>query len=272
MPTESVGPPSIARLVNVTFEVADVGTSFDFYTRAWGLEGDTSRQEARLSAAASDEPILALHDGATPGLLAVQLELRPGADFGTIARAVESAGGAVHSAQGDSSIVVEDLDEHRIEITAGHRGTRSGSSAGSRPVGLDHVVLEVRDLDAATHFYREALGLRVSDSIPGFMTFLRCNENHHSIALRAGGTGVDHVAFTVPDWHAIAAGVYRLGDLGVERVWGPGRHGPGNNLFAYFKDPDGNTIEYTAEVQQVDDSWQPREWRQEQGDLWPTAG
>ena len=35
--------------------------------------------------------------------------------------------------------------------------------------------------------------------------------------------------------------------------WGPGRHGPGNNAFNYFIDPFGVVIEYTAEVEQIDD-------------------
>lgn len=33
----------------------------------------------------------------------------------------------------------------------------------------------------------------------------------------------------------------------------------GNNLFSYYKDPEGNTVEYTAEVEQITDpDRQPR--------------
>jgi catechol 2,3-dioxygenase len=56
----------------------------------------------------------------------------------------------------------------------------------------------------------------------------------------------------------------RMKDAGFPIQWGPGRHGPGNNLFNYFIDPFGVVIEYTAEVEQVDDSYQPRgpsEWK-----------
>jgi catechol 2,3-dioxygenase len=35
--------------------------------------------------------------------------------------------------------------------------------------------------------------------------------------------------------------------------WGVGRHGTGDNVFAYFVDPNGFAIEYTTEMQQVDD-------------------
>jgi catechol 2,3-dioxygenase len=47
-------------------------------------------------------------------------------------------------------------------------------------------------------------------------------------------------------------------DAGFPIQWGPGRHGPGNNLFNYFIDPFGVVIEYTAEVEQVDERYQPR--------------
>jgi catechol 2,3-dioxygenase len=60
----------------------------------------------------------------------------------------------------------------------------------------------------------------------------------------------------------------RLRDAGHPIQWGPGRHGPGNNLFNYFIDPFGVVIEYTAEVEQVDESYKPRgpeEWK------WPAG-
>src|SRR5205823_8992041 len=38
---------------------------------------------------------------------------------------------------------------------------------------------------------------------------------------------------------------------GVRRMWGPGRHLAGNNLFSYYFDPEGNVVEYTTEVEQI---------------------
>ena len=62
----------------------------------------------------------------------------------------------------------------------------------------------------------------------------------------------------MPDADAVMRGGGRMKDAGFPIQWGPGRHGPGNNLFNYFIDPFGIVIEYTADVQQVDDSYQPR--------------
>lgn len=58
----------------------------------------------------------------------------------------------------------------------------------------------------------------------------------------------------------------RMIDAGYPIAWGVGRHGPGDNVFAYFIDPVGFVIEYTAEVLQVDDTYRvrgPDEW------VWP---
>ena len=40
-----------------------------------------------------------------------------------------------------------------------------------------------------------------------------------------------------------------MGERGVVRAWGPGRHVAGNNLYSYYNDPEGNRIEWCAEVE-----------------------
>jgi hypothetical protein len=45
---------------------------------------------------------------------------------------------------------------------------------------------------------------------------------------------------------------------GAKKVWGPGRHLAGDNTFTYFLDPHGNTIEYTTELELLEeDTWHP---------------
>ena len=72
---------------------------------------------------------------------------------------------------------------------------------------IGHVVLNVADLEASLRFYTELLGLQVSDRypdsmVPGGMVFLRCNTDHHGVALVGGGhsnerSGLNHFAFEV---------------------------------------------------------------------------
>jgi hypothetical protein len=70
-------------------------------------------------------------------------------------------------------------------------------------------------------------------------------------------------------------GIGSLKHHGITPLWGPGRHGPGNNTFSYFADPAGLVCEYTSDVAQVEeDQWLCRVWRRvpELSDLWGTAG
>ena len=133
-----------------------------------------------------------------------------------------------------------------------------------RPIRLSHVVLNSADVDAAERFAVEKLGFRVSDRTR-HMTFLRCSRTHHCIAYaRAGYASMNHVAFEMQSLEAVMRGIGRLRDAGYDCVWGPGRHGPGNNVFGYFVGPHGGLIEYTAEVAEAGDDYRvgtPEDWK-----------
>ncbi len=49
-------------------------------------------------------------------------------------------------------------------------------------------------------------------------------------------------------------GAGRLKTNGFNIEWGVGRHGPGDNVFTYFVEPNGFVVEYTTEVEQIDES------------------
>ena len=55
---------------------------------------------------------------------------------------------------------------------------------------LGHVVLNVTDLERSVRFYTEVLGLRSATAtrsmVPGGMVFMRCNADHHGVALVGG--------------------------------------------------------------------------------------
>ena len=121
-----------------------------------------------------------------------------------------------------------------------------------------------RDTPAAQAFYEQALGFRLSDRTR-IMAFMRCNTDHHNIALAdADNDCLNHIAFMMPNLDAVMRGGGRMKDAGYPIHWGPGRHGPGNNLFNYFLGPFDFAIEYTAEVSTVDDSYRtgnPEDWK-----------
>lgn len=134
-----------------------------------------------------------------------------------------------------------------------------------RPRKLGHLVLAVRDIHASVAFYTEVLGLEVSDWISDQMVFLRCGEDHHDLALsqipkdspdiddlpRYSRPGMEHFSYLVDDLAEMERAVKLLQDRGVPIVRGIGKHGPGENCFLVFKDPDGNNVEIYCEMRQI---------------------
>jgi catechol 2,3-dioxygenase len=159
-----------------------------------------------------------------------------------------------------------------------HGDTRHADAAAvaNIPLRLAHVNVNSTDVDATATFYRSVLGFHLTDRSK-LMAFVRCNADHHAVVIaEAPVNGLNHLAFLRPDIESVMRGSGRLVDAGYPIGWGVGRHGPGDNVFAYFVDPLGVVVEYTAEVLQVDDSYRfrgPDEWRWPPGrtDHWGIA-
>ncbi len=154
-------------------------------------------------------------------------------------------------------------------------------AADPRPSGppvphrITHVVLNTVDIDLLHTFYVEVLGFAVSDWSEHQMVFLRNGSDHHTIAFnQAAHASVNHIAYELASLDHFLTSVGRMKSAGVEPLWGIGRHGPGDNCFAYFGDPAGFVPELTAEVQQIEHGWVPRVWQRKpsQSDLWHLAG
>lgn len=122
-----------------------------------------------------------------------------------------------------------------------------------------HLTFASFDVEAFRAFYCDRLGFALSDRVlhPGgemATCFVRSNHEHHTIAcFKSDRQGVDHHSYEAGTWDTIKDWCDRFGGLGIELMWGPGRHGPGNNLFAFIADPDGNWIEISAELEVIHD-------------------
>ncbi|MFI0485620.1 VOC family protein [Actinomadura sp. 9N215] len=137
----------------------------------------------------------------------------------------------------------------------------------ARPTKLGHLVLQVRDIHKSVEFYTEIVGLTVSDWIADQMVFLRCGPDHHDLGLaqlppeeaarpprRVGErAGLEHFSYEVGGLAELEAAADFLAERDVEIVRGIGKHGPGENLFLVFLDPDGNYVEFYADMVKVDD-------------------
>jgi catechol 2,3-dioxygenase len=133
------------------------------------------------------------------------------------------------------------------------------------PGRLQHLVVTTLDTPRVAAFYTEALGFQVSDRVldGGALStvFLRSDPEHHSFAaFRAPEVRLDHHSLEVPDWNAIRDWADHCAKLEVPLSWGPGRHGPGNNLFCMVSDPDGNWTELSAELERMPLGMAGRDW------------
>jgi len=126
-----------------------------------------------------------------------------------------------------------------------------------------HVTLTVQDLEEMEGFLTRTLGFRVTDEMGGRVSWLRCDTEHHGIALvRTGASTLHHYAFQFENWSALERYADHLALLGRRLVWGIGRHGPGRNLYAYTPDLENIIVEAYADLLHVENeaTYEPIDW------------
>jgi catechol 2,3-dioxygenase-like lactoylglutathione lyase family enzyme len=259
--------PWITALRSVALTVPDLAAAEDFYTKVWRLDiaarGDGVLY---LRGSGADHHLLALHAApGTPMIRQVTLRARSAAALDAIAPATLAAGGVVERATaaaqdpaGGLSLVIRDAEGRRIEVVQGDaRRTPDEPAPPDQPQRLAHAVLNCHAIAGTQAFFERALGFVLADRTR-IMAFMNCDTDHHTIALGdTDNDALNHIAFVMPTLDAVMRGGGRLKDAGLPPQWGPGRHGPGDNAFNYFVDPFGIVIEYTAEVEQINDDYRP---------------
>lgn len=122
-------------------------------------------------------------------------------------------------------------------------------TAPFQPLGLDHLLLHVRGMDAAEHFYCGVLGCAVESRMPQWgmlelsagVTLVDTADPNGAWALEGAqaGRNLDHFAIATSPW-----------DEGEMREWLAG-HGVAieeeraeeDSLSFYVRDPSGNMVE-----------------------------
>lgn len=265
--------PWIAGLRSVALHVPDLAQAEDFYTRVWHLDvAARSTDAVYLRGTGPDHHLLALHrGGAATEIRHATFRARSAEALEAIAAATVQAGGhidvplaAIDEPGGGVGLTLRDPDGRRLQVVFGDARHSDAYEAPDRPSRLAHVVLNSHDVEATRAFFERALGFTLADRTR-IMAFLNCANDHHSVALGdTDNDALNHIAFVMPDLESVMRGGGRMRDAGHVIEWGPGRHGPGNNAFNYFVGPFGEVIEYTAEVEQIDDSYAaggPDDWK-----------
>ena len=142
----------------------------------------------------------------------------------------------------------------------------SGFEGGT--LGLGHMVVVMDDFDRSLHFYRDVLGMRLSDFVqverpPGHkmrLAFFHCNPRHHTLAFYAAPQPpkrLNHFMLQAKTLDDVGATYYLCQDQGVPIARSLGRHTNDHMVSFYLRTPSGFEVEYGWGGRVVDDStWQ----------------
>lgn len=153
---------------------------------------------------------------------------------------------------------------------------------------LGHVTFFAEEKAEVERFLLDVLGFRVSDRYGSEVTWMRCDPDHHGIGVgqspRGTGSRMHHYAFEMESIGEIAHYADHIARDGQHFLWGPGRHGPGFNIFTYLMDPEEAIVEVYTDLMRIDDeaaykaidwSTYPRSmnlWGQESPENWSEIG
>jgi catechol 2,3-dioxygenase len=244
-------------LRSARLRVPDLDASVAHLTAVLGL-GETARDATSAALALPGEPVCLELVSGPPAIESMTLRT----DAANLAPIADRAETVLHR------------DERSLRLMAPHgviveldAGPARRSDATPRPDApqiavFDHLSFTARDLDATVRFFCDVLGFRLSDRVGQSRYWLRCNANHHTVAVFAGEDGLQHYAFAAPDVRELQ----QLGDVlaarGQNLLWGIGRHGLGENVFSYHRDPAGAILEVCSDMVQIpdEDAWSVGVW------------
>ena len=261
---------------HIGLRVPDVSESEDFYCRVLGLVRHAQLGDGgvRLGWGAGHH-VLDLLPG-EQGLDHFGFEVRDLDGVAGIRKRLEAAGH--HTADLDESFVdqpvgpvdgVASTTPDGVTVHFHSAVLRQGENSadpGRRPIKFQHTTLGTAAVQPLVDYFVSTVGLRISDQLAdGSFCWLRSNKDHHTLAIVEVGTSgvLDHYSYDLAEWEDFKSWCDRLTELDVKVEWGPGRHGPGNNLFVFFDDPAGNHIELSAEMEKfydADVTYAPRQW------------
>lgn len=278
--------PRVIGVRSIELGVPNLAKSVQFYRDVWGLTEVTAEAGVvYLRGTGVEHHVLTLREQPEARLIAVHMAAPDRFAVEGLARRAEAFGAKINSpgelnseAGGGFGFRFETPDGLPMSVSSDVRTHADTTVDRSRPTKISHVVLNSATTDDQVNYFVDVLGFKLSDS-SHMMEFLRCSSDHHSMAIfRNKGPSLNHVAYEMPNIDGLMRGAGRMKESGYNIEWGVGRHGPGNNVFSYFIEPNGFVTEYTTEVEQVSDADhvpQPAEYWHKIApipDRWRTAG
>ena len=278
---------NITDLRGLVLRSTKIEEAVDFYENLWGLKKiDSWQSDSAFFEATGDEDfVLGLVPDNQRGIETIRFALSSPEDVDSSFAELKKNGQQPLDEPDSLSIPgeyygfhLQDLDGTKIELSATTTTKTNNREDPFAPQRLSHLVVNSPDNVALKDFYINCLGVKLADWYKDdLFFFLRCNQQHHVLGVeRSDNSSLNHVAFHVEDLDTMMGRIGVMANAGHKPVWGPGRHGPGNNCFCYFEGPDGFVLEFTSELIEVTDGeeWTPKEWvpGPENANVWGTGG
>lgn len=258
---------------HVALTVENLPEAVTFYTEVFGLAEVTRDEDTiYLGCGLDGNYDLALREG-DPGVEHVAVRVDTRAELEEYAERLAAAGVDVDRTDGEEPgqehglrvtvpsqlpielVTVDDRSYHHAEAPA------VAGRAGIAPLDLNHYNYASPSVREDAEFLRDRLGFSVSEVVGEDWSggaFLRRGDTHHDVAiLDLPGTAEDHAshhhtAFSVRSVEHMVALIDRVRRAGVALELGIGRHHAGDNIYAYFRAPDGHRLELTAQMADLD--------------------
>jgi catechol 2,3-dioxygenase len=128
------------------------------------------------------------------------------------------------------------------------------NTIGVKPRRIDHVNFLTPNPAATLQQLNHIGDIKVSEKMinDGLTWLYGGNRQHHILGMvKSHAPGIHHTSFEFPEFNMYCA----LGDI-LDRhdrqlIWGPGRHRPGDNTYAYFLASSGAMIECSGPMSQI---------------------
>lgn len=206
----------------------------------------------------------------THGIRSVGLEAMDEAAVDEVARRAKSEGLAILSDQPSVAKVKRAIrfatpfgPIFEIHTPIEREAIAPAALNGKRVRRLEHVNVRANDPRGFHDLVTSLLGMKLSDRTTQYeRAWYRAADGFHHTLAAGPGSGLHHYAFDAHGFTDLAGTADALVAKGRSLLWGLGRHGPGNNLFSYYLDPDGCVVEVSFGLERIDNDeiYEPGNW------------
>jgi catechol 2,3-dioxygenase-like lactoylglutathione lyase family enzyme len=276
----------------VRFNVPDLA-AMETFLADFGMV--TAHKDANVlySRGSDSDPFCHVAHKGEPGFAGLAFEARSLDELHAFAKSEDAKVENLDGPGGGKVVRVKDPNGFTVEVVAGrtpaaalplpkaepindaranprHNARKQTPPGAAHVKRLGHCVLNVANFRASEQWYKERFGFITSDEIkmsPEFSlgAFLRCDRgeepaDHHTLFLV--GTGqpkFNHAAFEVVDLDDLMKGHDLLKEKSYAHEWGVGRHVLGSQIFDYWRDPWGHTLEHWTDGDLMTASWGSRD-------------